>query len=70
MGNRIIVPTEGERISVHNGKLRVPDAVIIPFVEGDGSGGFGEPRSPDAAVEAYKGNRKLVWMKFTPEKSI
>jgi len=38
MGNRIIVPAEGERISVHNGKLQVPDAVILPFVEGDGTG--------------------------------
>jgi isocitrate dehydrogenase len=66
MGNRIIVPTEGERISVHNGKLRVPDAVILPFVEGDGSGRDiwrASRRVLDAAVEkAYKGNRKLVWI--------
>jgi isocitrate dehydrogenase len=68
MGNRMIVPAEGERISVHNRKLLVPNAVILPFVEGDGTGRDiwrASRRVLDAAVEkAYKGNRKVVWMEI------
>jgi isocitrate dehydrogenase len=44
----------------------VPDAVIIPFVEGDGTGRDiwrASRRVFDAAVEkAYRGNRKVIWM--------
>lgn len=74
MGNRIIVPAEGKQIYLHNGKLQVPDAVIIPFIEGDGSGRDiwrASRRVLDAAVEkAYKGNRKVVWMElFAGEKA-
>ena len=55
----------GEKITMENGALKVPDNPIIPFVEGDGIG-------PDitraamtvwtAAVEkAYGGARKIEW---------
>ena len=55
----------GEKITMENGSLKVPDNPIIPFVEGDGIG-------PDitraamtvwnAAVEkAYGGARKIEW---------
>jgi len=65
MGNNINAPDVGERISVRNGKLQVPDFVIIPFVEGDGTGRDiwrASRRVLDAAVEkAYKGKRKIIW---------
>ena len=32
------VPEGGEKISIKNGKLDVPDQPVIPFVEGDGTG--------------------------------
>lgn len=65
MGNNINAPDVGERISFRNGKLQVPDVVIIPFVEGDGTGRDiwrASRRVLDAAVEkAYKGKRKIIW---------
>ncbi len=65
MGNNTNAPEVGERISVRNGKLQVPDVVIIPFVEGDGTGRDiwrASRRVLDAAVEkAYKGKRKIIW---------
>jgi isocitrate dehydrogenase len=56
---------EGQKISIQNGKLNVPDYPIIPFIEGDGTG-------PDiwaasvavfnAAVEkAYNDKRAIIW---------
>ena len=27
-----------QKITIHNGKLTVPDAPVIPFIEGDGTG--------------------------------
>jgi isocitrate dehydrogenase len=65
MGKSINIPEIGRKISVHHGKLQVPDIVIIPFVEGDGTGRDiwrASRRVLDAAVEkAYKGNRKVIW---------
>ncbi len=55
----------GEKITVENGKLNVPDYPIIPFIEGDGTGRDiwrASQRVFDAAVEkAYSGKRKIVW---------
>lgn len=57
--------TQGEKITVQNGKLNVPANPIIPFIEGDGTGPdiwASTSRVLDAAVEkAYKGERKIVW---------
>jgi len=57
--------TIGEKITVENGKLNVPDHPVIPFIEGDGIGPdiwAAASRVLDAAVEkAYKGKRKIVW---------
>ncbi len=54
-----------QKISIHNGKLTVPDAPVIPFIEGDGTGVDIWPASKlvfDTAVEkAYKGKRKIQW---------
>lgn len=56
---------QGEKITVTNSVLNVPDHPIIPFIEGDGTGPdiwAAASRVLDAAVEkAYQGQRKLVW---------
>ena len=31
-------PTEGEKLTIRDGKLIVPNNPIIPFIEGDGTG--------------------------------
>ncbi len=59
MAYKIIdVPADGEKITIQNGKLQVPDHPIIPFVEGDGTGRDiwrASMRVLDAAVEkAYR----------------
>ena len=58
-------PTSGEKITVDNGKLVVPNNPIIPFIEGDGTGPDiwrAAVRVLDAAVEkAYKGEKKIAW---------
>jgi hypothetical protein len=38
MSVNVQVPAGGEKITIANGKLRVPDQPIIPFIEGDGTG--------------------------------
>ncbi|WP_428304791.1 NADP-dependent isocitrate dehydrogenase [Lacipirellula sp.] len=52
-------------ITMNNGRLQVPDAPIIPFIEGDGTGPDIWRASQvvfDAAVEkAYGGKRKIEW---------
>ena len=60
------VPAGGEKITIANGNLEVPDHPIIPFIEGDGTGRDiwrASVRVLDAAVEkAYGGRRKIRWM--------
>ncbi|MBX3425154.1 MAG: NADP-dependent isocitrate dehydrogenase [Pirellulales bacterium] len=55
----------GQPITMTNGRLSVPDAPIIPFIEGDGTGPDIWRASQlvfDAAVEkAYGGKRKIIW---------
>ncbi|NCU18086.1 NADP-dependent isocitrate dehydrogenase [Pallidibacillus pasinlerensis] len=57
--------TQGEKITVTNGVLNVPNNPIIPFIEGDGTGPdiwAAASRVLDAAVEkAYNGEKKIVW---------
>ncbi|MFB9759131.1 NADP-dependent isocitrate dehydrogenase [Ectobacillus funiculus] len=56
---------QGEKITVTNGVLNVPNNPVIPFIEGDGTGPdiwAASVRVLDAAVEkAYKGEKKIVW---------
>ena len=57
--------TSGEKITVEDGTLQIPDTPIIPFIEGDGVGAdiwaAAEPVF-DAAVEtAYDGKRAIEW---------
>lgn len=54
-----------EKITIQNGKLKVPNQPIIPFIEGDGVGqDIWKNARPviDRAVEkAYNGARKIEW---------
>jgi isocitrate dehydrogenase len=56
----------GEKISIREGKLIVPDLPIVPFIRGDGTGPdiwAASERVLDVAVEkAYGGQRKIAWM--------
>ncbi len=56
---------QGEKISIKNGQLNVPDSPIIPFIEGDGTGPdiwASSVRVMDAAVKkAYNGKKKIEW---------
>ena len=71
----IKVPAEGQKITVNaDNSLNVPDQPIIPFIEGDGTGGDITPvmlKVVDAAVaKAYGGKRKIHWMEvYAGEKS-
>lgn len=64
--NRTLKSIDGEKITIQNGKLNVPDHPILPYVEGDGTGRDiwrASVRVFDAAVEkAYHGKRKIHWM--------
>ena len=64
----LVVPEGGQRISIEDGKLQVPDNPIVPFIEGDGTGPDiwrATVRVLDAAVEkTYDGRRKIHWMEI------
>jgi isocitrate dehydrogenase len=71
---KLTPPRTGERITIHNGKLTVPDHPIIPFIEGDGTGPDiwrASQRVFDAAVaKAYGGKRSIQWFEvYAGEKS-
>ena len=61
----IDIPENGEKISIKDDKLNVPDNPILGYVEGDGIGPditSASLRVWDAAVEkAYGGKRKVHW---------
>ena len=60
------MPNGGEKITIQDGVLQVPDHPIIPFVEGDGTGRDiwrASQRVFDAAVQkAYSGGRFIHWL--------
>jgi isocitrate dehydrogenase len=66
MTNKVSVPSTGEKITITNGKLLVPNNPIIPFIEGDGIGVDVTPpmiKVVNAAVKkAYNGVKKIAWM--------
>lgn len=72
--NGVEVPTDGQKITIENGKLNVPNHPIIPFIEGDGTGRDIWKASQlvfDGAVEkAYGGQRSVKWYEiFAGEKA-
>jgi len=56
---------KGEKITIKDGKLSVPDYPVIPFIEGDGTGPDiwrASKRVFDAAVKkAYEGKKEVIW---------
>lgn len=74
MESKVVVPQQGEKITLAAGKLNVPNNPIIPYIEGDGIGADITPvmlKVVDAAVKkAYHGDKKIAWMEiYTGEKS-
>ncbi len=73
--SKIVVPQDGQKITVKNGKLRVPNNPIIAFIEGDGTGSDIWRASKmvfDAAVEkAFGGKKRISWMEiYAGEKAL
>jgi isocitrate dehydrogenase len=69
-----LLPPEGDRISIDNDSLRVPERPVIPYIEGDGIGPdiwAAAQRVFDASVEkAYGGARGITWFEvFAGEKA-
>jgi len=64
--NEVSIPSAGQKITMVNNNLNVPNNPIIPFIEGDGIGPdiwAAAVRVFDAAVDkAYNGKRKINWM--------
>ncbi|MFD2177344.1 NADP-dependent isocitrate dehydrogenase [Veronia pacifica] len=74
METKVVVPANGQKITLDGSKLIVPNNPVIPYIEGDGIGVDVSPamiKVVDAAVEkAYSGDRKISWMEiYTGEKS-
>jgi isocitrate dehydrogenase len=65
MAYKDITPPPGEKISLKEGKLNVPENPILPFIRGDGTGPdiwAASQRVFDAAVrKAYAGKRAIAW---------
>ena len=61
-------PTEGSPITRKEGQLLVPDAPIVPFIQGDGTGPDiwnASVRVFDAAVKkAFGGKRRIAWFEI------
>ena len=36
--SKVAIPANGQKITLEDGKLNVPDNPIIPFIDGDGTG--------------------------------
>lgn len=74
MYSKLTPPETGEKITVQDGKLVVPDHPVIPFIEGDGIGPDiwnATKRVLDAAVEkSFDGKKSVVWFEiFAGEKA-
>ncbi|MFV8836234.1 isocitrate dehydrogenase (NADP(+)) [Aquisalimonas sp.] len=65
MTGHISYPSGGQKITVKDGKIQVPDEPVLGYVEGDGIGPDitrASMRIWDAAVQkAYGGKRKIHW---------
>ncbi len=72
--DKIRLPDAGQKITIEDGRLNVPDQPIIPFIEGDGTGPDiwkASVRVLDAAVaKAYGGAKAIQWLEvYAGEKS-
>ncbi len=63
--SKIEIP-DGDKVTIQNGELQVPERPIIAFIEGDGTGPdiwHASVRVFDEAVrKAYGGEREIAWM--------
>ena len=63
--NKIKVP-DGDKVTIQNGELQVPNRPIIAFIEGDGTGpdiwGASVRVFDEAVRKAYGGEREIAWM--------
>ena len=63
---KIQYPSDGDRITIIDQQLQVPDHPIIPFIMGDGIGsdlwGAARPVLDGAVRLAYSGHRQLCWV--------
>ena len=61
-----VIPEDGEKMTLRDGVLNVPDRPVVPYIEGDGIGpDIWRSASSviDAAVDkAYNGRRRIAWM--------
>ncbi|MCF7803000.1 MAG: isocitrate dehydrogenase (NADP(+)) [Candidatus Marinimicrobia bacterium] len=68
MFTQLTPPTSGDKITVENGELQVPDNPVIPFIEGDGIGPDiwkATKRVIDAAVDkSYGGDKEIEWFEI------
>ena len=66
MSYKHIKVPDGEKITIKDGVLNVPNNPIVAFIEGDGTGAdiwASSQRVLDAAVaKAYNGEKKISWM--------
>ncbi|MDN7227053.1 NADP-dependent isocitrate dehydrogenase [Planococcus liqunii] len=62
---RLLQMTNGEKISVQNGVLNVPNQAVIPFIIGDGTGpdiwNAASRVLEEAVNKAYNGEKAIVW---------
>ncbi|MGA2866486.1 MAG: NADP-dependent isocitrate dehydrogenase [Verrucomicrobiota bacterium] len=65
MAYRDITPPAGGKILMQDGRLKVPDHPVLPFIRGDGTGPdiwAASQRVFEAAVQqAYGGRRRVAW---------
>jgi isocitrate dehydrogenase len=66
--DKLEIPKEGQRIRIEGDHLHIPDKIIIPFIEGDGTGIDIMPVAKkviDTAIQqSYKGKRKIIWLEI------
>ena len=58
-------PPEGDKVSIENGQLVVPDRPVIPFIEGDGIGpdiwAAAQRVFASAVAKAYGDTKEIIW---------
>jgi isocitrate dehydrogenase len=66
--DKIVVPQDGQKITIQGDKLHIPDNPVLAFIEGDGIGPDitkASLRIWEAAVQAaYGGQRKISWLEI------
>jgi hypothetical protein len=73
MESKVVVPAQGKKITLQNGKLNVPENPIIPYIEGDGIGVDVTPAMLKVSTlqsrKPIKASVKSPGWKFTPVKN-